>query len=329
VFSTGNAAPWQGRGPGKNLFTASYVALNATTGQLMWYYQMVHHDIWDYDCPAPTVQFDVTLGGVLRQGIAEPCKTGWVYELDRNNGVPLLGIPEVKVPQMKSNNTWPTQPVPVGQPFSQQCAEKSSYTGKFGKIGGHPVKVGCIWTPYDSTHPAAVAPSAQGGSDWNPASYNPATQFLYVCSADSDYALLGVPPATLQSQYLAGKGFFGVVFGRLKFYRGHLTAMNVTTNKIAWDDKWTSPCYSGSFTTAGGLVFAGQVDGKYDAYDAATGKELWSTMLDAGVAAPGMTYSVNGKQYVAIYAGGSTFSFEAINGQKFPHGDSVYVFALP
>ena len=329
VFTTGNAAPWSSRGAGANLFSSSFVALNATTGQIKWWYQAVHHDIWDYDCPSPTVQFDITIGGLPRNAIAEPCKTGWVYELDRTNGRPLLSIPEVKVPQNKAQHTWPTQPEPAGDAFDTQCAKKVSYTGKAGSIGGHPVKVGCIFLPYDTTHAAAMAPSAQGGSDWNPSSYNPATHALYVCSADSDFSLLGVPAATLQSNYIAGAGFFGVTFGGIHFYAGHVTAMDVTTNKKIWDVKWHSPCYSGSFTTAGGLVFAGQVNGEYDAFNAATGAKVWSTNLDAGVAAPGMTYSVNGKQYVAIYAGGSAFSFEAIKPDTYKHGDSVYVFALP
>ncbi len=328
VFTTGNAAPWSSRGPGQNLFTSSYVALNATTGQIKWWYQVVHHDIWDYDCPAPTVQFDITIGGVNRQAIAEPCKTGWVYELDRTTGAPLIGINEVKVPQSKAQNTWPTQPKPVGQPFSAQCAVKKTYTGKFANIGGHPVKVGCIFGPYDTTHAAAFGPSAQGGNDWNPASYNPATHDLYVCAADSDFSLLGIPAAKLASSYLAGQGFFGVTFGTLKFYRGFVTAMDMTTNKIAWTHAYHSPCYSGSFTTAGNVVFAGQVNGEYDAFDATTGQQLWSSTLDAGIAAPGMTYSVNGQQYVAIYAGGSAFSFEAIAPDKFVHGDSVYAFKL-
>jgi quinohemoprotein ethanol dehydrogenase len=329
TFTTGNAAPWASRGPGQNLFTSSFVSLNATTGQIKWWWQAVHHDIWDYDCPAPTVQFDISINGKTRNAIAEPCKTGWVYELDRNDGTPLIGIPEKKVPQMKSQHTWPTQPYPVGQAFDTQCAQKASYKGKASKIGGHPVKVGCIFTPYDTTHPAAMAPSAQGGSDWNYPSYNPATHALYVCSADSDFSLLGIPAATLNSSYIAGAGFFGITFGGIHFYAGHVTAMDMTTNRIVWDDKWVSPCYSGTFTTAGNLVFAGQVTGEYDALDATTGKTVWSTKLDAGVAAPGMTYSVNGKQYVAIYAGGATFSFEAIKGEKFLHGDSLYVFALP
>jgi quinohemoprotein ethanol dehydrogenase len=329
VFTTGNAAPWSGRGPGQNLFTSSFVALNATTGQLKWWYQQIHHDIWDYDCPAPTVMFDVSIGGVARKGIGEPCKTGWLYMLDRTNGKPLIGINEVKVPQNKANNTWPTQPVPVGEPFSAQCAKAASFKGKQAKMSGFKVKIGCIWAPYDTTHPAAFAPSAQGGADWNPASYNPNTQKMYVCAADSDIAQLGIPAAKQTSSYLAGKAFFGIQFGGFHFYKGQVTAMDVTTNKIAWSHTYKSPCYSGTFTTAGNLVFAGQVNGEYDAFDATTGQQVWSSKLDAGVAAPGMTYSVNGKQYVAIYAGGSTFAFEAtVTGEKFPHGDSVYAFAL-
>ena len=66
VFSTGNAAPWTGRGPGQNLFTSSMVALDATTGQVRWWYQMVHHDLWDYDCPNAPIMFDVTIAGVNR-----------------------------------------------------------------------------------------------------------------------------------------------------------------------------------------------------------------------------------------------------------------------
>ena len=95
VFTTGNAAPWSGRGPGANLFTSSYVALNATTGQIMWWYQLIHHDIWDYDCPSPTVMMDATVAGVSTPVVAEPCKTGWVYELNRTTGLTILLIEHV------------------------------------------------------------------------------------------------------------------------------------------------------------------------------------------------------------------------------------------
>ena len=86
-FTTSNADPWAGRGPGTNLFSSSFVALDAMTGQYRWHYQVVHHDIWDYDCPSPTMLFDVTLSnGSKRKAIAESCKTGWTYILDRVTG---------------------------------------------------------------------------------------------------------------------------------------------------------------------------------------------------------------------------------------------------
>jgi glucose dehydrogenase len=94
------------------------------------------------------------------------------------------------------------------------------------------------------------------------------------------------------------------------------------TNKIAWRKNLRQICLNGSFTTGGGLVFTGQSDGTYNAYNALTGDPLWSQKLDAAVAAPGITYTVNGKQYVAVYAGGATFLDAKL------HGDSVYAFAL-
>ena len=325
IFSTGNAAPWASRGPGLNLFTSSMVAIDATTGQIRWWYQMVHHDLWDYDCPNATILFDLTVAGTLRHAVGEACKTGWLYMLDRTTGQPLYtnGIVETKVPQLKAQNTWPTQPIPQGDRFDPMtCAKKATYKKPFA---GKPVKIGCIWAPYNTEQAVAMAPSAQGGVDWNPSAYNPDTRMFYACAADSDFAIQAVPAATLTNQYLAGKQSVGVNFAGIKFYAGYIAAMDVTTNKIAWRAKWPITCYSGVFTTAGNLVFAGRNTGEFDAYSAQTGELLWKTMLDANVAAPGMTYSVNGKQYVAIYDGGTAFTFESPG----KHGDNVYAFALP
>ena len=108
----------------------------------------------------------------------------------------------------------------VGQPFSEQCAHKAAFKGKQAKMSGFRVKIGCIWAPYDDKHPAAFAPSAQGGADWNPSAYNPNTQLQYVCAADSDIAQLGIAPAKQNASYLAGRAFFGIQFGGFHFYRG-------------------------------------------------------------------------------------------------------------
>jgi alcohol dehydrogenase (cytochrome c) len=323
IFSTGNAAPWTGRGPGLNLFTSSIVALDATTGQLRWWYQAVHHDIWDYDCPNAPILFDVAIGPTIRHGVGEACKTGWLYLLDRTTGQPLIGINEKKVPQSKALNTWPTQPIPVGEKIvPQTCAKKSNYTKPFA---GKPVKVGCMWDPPGVNQAVAVTPSAQGGVDWNPSAYNPNTHLFYACAVDSDMGIQAIPSATLEKNYLAGKGQSGATIAGITFNQGYITAMDVTTNKVAWRVKWPRTCYSGIFTTAGGLVFAGRGTGEYDAYDAQSGKLLWKDMLASNIAAPGMSYSVNGKQYVALYDGGTAFTFESPG----KHGDDLYAFALP
>jgi quinohemoprotein ethanol dehydrogenase len=320
-FSTSNADPWAGRGPGDNLFTASIVAIHADTGQYAWHYQTVHHDLWDYDQPSPTVTFDVMYKGQLRHAVAEPAKTGWVYILDRATGDPLIGIKEKKVPQLKSQNTSATQPIPVGDAFVEQCSDPKIWPKK--APNGKPFKQACIFEPFGKDQFVVAAPGAGGGNNWPPSSYNPNTHALYVCAQQSEFAYTVVPKALA---HVGGQNFVGVnfAFPNRKVTPGTVTAMDMSTNKIIWQNKWSdSPCYSGTFTTAGGFVFVGKNDGSEIAYDAATGKELFRWKGDAGANAPGITYSVNGKQYVAFYLGGTSL------GGASKHGDTVAALALP
>jgi PQQ-dependent dehydrogenase (methanol/ethanol family) len=340
-FTTSNADPWAGRGPGTNLFSSSFVALDAMTGQYRWHYQVVHHDIWDYDCPSPTMLFDVTLSnGSKRKAIAESCKTGWTYILDRVTGMPIPEIdpiPEKKVKQVRANNTWATQPTPTGDSWAAQCPRARDWKGKKGP-DGKKFTVGCIWTPINFNNFTVISPSAGGGNNWPPMSYDPTLNYGYVCSGDSANALK--TDKNPFGKYKAGKTFLGVTFGAFLNWGGTFTAMNLGTNKKVWQKRYPEVCYSGSMTTAGGLVFMGRGGaptferglgakattggtGLIVAYNSATGDELFTAKTDAGANAPPMTYSVNGKQYVAIYAGGNTF-----NAPK-SHGDSVYAYALP
>lgn len=318
-FTTSNADPWTGRKPGMNLFAASMVAVTLAKGEYRWHYQIVHHDIWDYDCPSPTLIFDTTIDGVPRKGIAEACKTGWLYLLDRTNGTPLVGITEKKVPQNKWANTWPTQPIPEGDPFARQCPDASKYRGKKAP-DGKKFKIGCIYTPYDNKQFLATAPSALGGNNWPPISFNPNTNFIYICSSETDFALKALD--NVYEAYKGGENFTGISFGALNTYGGTFTAIDVRTNKIAWQKKWTGNCYSGSVSTGGNLVFVGRNSGEVQAYDATTGAQVWRFMTDAGANAPAITYEVDGKQYVAILSGGNAFA----SPKK--KGDSVWAFAL-
>jgi quinohemoprotein ethanol dehydrogenase len=336
-YSTANADPWSSRGPGDDLFTSSYIALNAKTGQYDWHFQVVHHDIWDYDCPSNTVLFNTTIGGKMTKTLAEPCKTGWVYELNRADGNPVTQIDEKPVPQNAFNNTSATQPIPTGDPFALQCPRQDQWAPTASD--GKPFLFGCIYTPYDDQQFTAVATGAGGGNNWIPASYNPNTNLLYSCSGNGQNAYKAIPNAS--SLYRGGQSFIGLQFGGTmpgSINYGQLTALNMSTNKIAWQNKYTpaaptatntqsdGACSGGTVTTAGGLVFAAvpeQVEHAIAAYDASTGAQLWKFNTDAGIEAPPMTFMVNGTQYVAVYAGGRNTTVA-----PFTHGDGLYVFSL-
>jgi quinohemoprotein ethanol dehydrogenase len=347
-FSTANADPWSSRGPGDDLFTSSIVALSASKGAYKWHFQAVHHDIWDYDCPSNTVLFNATIGGQLTPVVAEPCKTGWVYELNRNTGNPATEIDERAVPQNAFQNTSATQPIPAGDAFTKQCPVQSNWPST--ATDGKPYLFGCIYTPFDDNQFTVVAPGAGGGNNWNPASYNPNTGYLYVCSKETSFGYKAIPNAS--SLYRGGLTFIGLQFAvpnATALTGGQFVAMNMANDKIAWQQQYTLPpvpaagpggeatdagCDSGSVTTAGNLVFMGLPEGLYKgivAYNAATGQELWrGSTGTAGVEAPPMTYSVNGKQYLAVYAGGCnaancSFGAPATAGKS----DDLYAFALP
>lgn len=336
-FATGNPVPYNGayRGPGKELFTESIIALDLHTGKLKWYFQEVHHDNWDFDPAANGTQLeDVTINGVVHAGITQAGKTGWVYFLDRKTGKPILGINEKKVPQSAAQHTWPTQPIPVGQPFSNQCAPQSWKNWK--APDGQPVTVGCIYTPYNLTNYTATSPTALGGADFPPTSYDQQTQDLVICSKDASEAWKASPvdtaPGTLKplGNFFQIDGLYAAKGSPAASPVGTIVAMNMTTNRVAWKVKFSpgDMCYSGIATTAGGLVFVGRNSGHFQAYDAKNGKLLWtSPELGAGVNAAPSVYAVGGREYVVVYAGGN--SLVGAFGKPTVAGSNLYAFALP
>ena len=313
-FSTGNPGPdFNGAvRAGDNLFSASIVAVDAKTGEYRWHFQQVHHDIWDYDAPSPVVLFDIEIDGRLRKGLAQPSKTGWVYILDRTTGEPLLRIEERAVPQEPRQATSPTQPYPIGDSFSPQHID-------IAPEGFELVNQGRIFTPF-WTETVVAKPWITGGANWPPSSYDPRSGLLYVCAAD----VIGFFAAQEigDERPPAGEPYYGGTFGGTVVPRlGIFAAMDVRTNKIVWRQHWVDTCYSGSATTAGGLVFVGRNDGRLLALDAATGAHLWQFQTGAGMNAPVSIFEHEGTQYVAAYSAGNLFAGSA-------KGDSVWLFSL-
>ena len=159
---------------------------------------------------------------------------------------------------------------------------------------------------------------ANGGVEWSPMAFSPKTHYSYAVNL--------IQPMTYHveaSPYPGGKLWLGGAFKTIPGGKqtGNVTAVNVDTGKIAWQAKTDQPMMGGALATAGNLVFAGEGNGLFKAYDAKSGKALWQYQCGAGVNAPAVSYSVNGKQYVAVAAGGN-------NQLDFKRGNSVFVFAL-
>jgi glucose dehydrogenase len=175
-----------------------------------------------------------------------------------------------------------------------------------------------VWTLPTPTG-ARMLPGANGGVEWSPMAFNPQTRMAYAANLHQ--------PMTYQVEdaaYPGGKLWLGGAFKTIPGEQqwGRLVAVNVDTGKIAWGYKTDQPLIGGVLATAGGLVFNGEGNGLFRAFDASTGRKLWEFQCGAGVNAPAVSYMVNGKQYIAVAAGGNT-------QLDFKRGNSLLVFALP
>jgi quinoprotein glucose dehydrogenase len=306
----------------------------------------VHHDVWDHDNPCPPVVVTVMHEGKKRQAVAQMTKTAFCYLLDRKTGEPLFGVREE--PAAKSDvpgeQTWPTQPAPLKPPalslqrFTEN--EATTISPEAHRYVLEELKKYRHGEPYvpPSVRGTVVAPGFHGGSNWSGASFDPASGYLFVNTNNTPY-LSAVKEHSPGDYRLVGYGYFNDAEGypAIKPPWGQLTAIDLNTGEFAWRvtlgefpeltrrgvPQTGTENFGGTIITAGGLVFIGGTkDEKFHAFDKSTGKLLWETSLPAGGYATPCTYSVNGKQYVAIAAGGG-------GKLKTRSGDSFVAFALP
>jgi quinohemoprotein ethanol dehydrogenase len=320
-FSTGNAAPDLNGAirEGDNLFSASLVALDAATGKYRWHFQLVRHDIWDYDAPNPTILFDADFDGMPRKSITTVSKAGFLYILDRTTGVPLTPVTETPVPQDKIQKTAATQPIPQGDWVVRHdvdaVGEKFEGTLRNGARTFTPFndELMAIWRPFS-------------GVTWHPSSYNPANNLMYLCSGDvpgrataggDPNATIGPEPDAETRRYV--QGTFGNARDIGADVRSTLVAMNVTNHKVAWRRLLDARC-AGTITTAGGLIFAGRFNGELTALNNDTGQRLWSFQTDGGFTTTATTFEHKGVQYLAGIAGGG------VTGGRL--NDGLWLFSL-
>ena len=341
--------------PGNGLYGTSLVAADANTGKLLWYFQVVHHDMWDYDLESPPLLMDIRHAGKAIPAVAIVSKSSFVFFLDRITGKPIYPVEERPVPpsDVPGEKASPTQPFPtITPPVSRTdfaAADIATVTPEHqafceNLIQANKLISAPVFTPLPLEKSLISFPSAIGGVNWGGASYDPALGLMYVNSQDLAQLEGLFPTSDGSYPYRIG----GTVTGRFWNEQGHLPcqqppwgqlyAIDVNTGKIAWKsvlgvtDSFPQgkrdtgrPNIGGSIATAGGLVFIGATDdSRFRAYDAKTGKELWTTKLGAAAHAVPATYqAADGAQYVVIAAAGGTFLNDPISD------DSITAFKLP
>jgi quinoprotein glucose dehydrogenase len=341
--------------PGNNLFSSSIVAADANTGKYLWHFQVVHHDIWDWDTQAPPVLFDIVKDGKTIPALATVNKNALLFFLNRVTGEPIYPVEERPVPasDVPGEQTSPTQPFPVvTPPLSQNSVRRSNlYKGVQSHqeycerlVDDNDFYLSPVpYTPPKLNRYTVNFPGTQGGVNFYGPALDPQRGILVtnvnnlaqpmrmVKNADGTYSNSGP---------LAGTRRFWDPEKRLPCGPtpwGELVGVDVNTGKIAWqttlgvtDDfpegqKDTGrPGLGGAITTASGLTFVGATDdARFRAFETATGKKVWETKLPASGYATPITYEVRGKQYVAIVAtGGSQVGAPLLS-------DGLHVFALP
>jgi alcohol dehydrogenase (cytochrome c) len=302
-FGTGNPVHMfdpQGR-PGDNLYTSSIIALDVDTGQLKWHFQTIPNEAWDYDAVAITQLYNANINGETRKVISQTNRNGFFYTWDRANGQFLRAEPFTEV-----NWTAGLDPK-TGRPQDYDPSKTvQDYAGKSVRYGRKAMD---------------VRPAHYGMPTFMPNTYDPQrglTYFQAMIGQANYFNSRAADPA----KGTAGTGFREIFCGshtvdnavepivrnvsnpNCKVSHGLLGGIDVTTGKTAKKLESYYPSYSGVLGTAGNLLFMGDIMGKISAYDKDTMQELWS--FDTGTQFSGnpMTYSVNGKQYIALTIGG-------------------------
>jgi glucose dehydrogenase len=184
-----------------------------------------------------------------------------------------------------------------------------------------------------SDKPFTRYPGISGGNLWSPAAYSPLTQNFYVMGSNQAYTVTAFP----FPKYVPGTPTVGQQVGGTQRpapedqfpIDGTLTAINVATGKIAWQQKSDRPMFGGVLATASNLIFTGEMNGLFDAFDAVTGQKLWSQNLGIGVCTPPITYRIKGVQYVAVGAAGCNHSTGLLKDpNKSRFGDTIAIYTL-
>lgn len=302
-WGTGNASSdfYGGHRVGANLYTNSIVALNAVTGKIVWHFQTIPHDVWDFDSAYEAILVDVSVDGKPRKLLIHPDKNGYVYILDRTNGEYLSG--------------W-------------KYVDTLTWTSGLDARG---VPQGRLEPKLD--YPTVICPNYFGSRSWNQASFSPHSGLLYNIGIEWCGEFMA-----REHEVEQGDSWLGGSIKMLPSPSGevlsHLDAFDPITGERLWSHDTKHPLLSALVSTAGGLVFAGDPEGNFFALNGQTGDELWGFQTGSGHRGGPISYAVDGKQYIATPSGWGS-SMANMVAQFFPElqgarqGATVFAFTLP
>ena len=348
--------------PGDNRYANSVVALDAATGEVDWAYQIVHHDVWDYDLPAQPGLYTVWRDGQAHDVVAQVTKTGHVFVLDRDTGEPFLPVEEVRVPSsdVEGEKLSPTQPIPErpqqlvpshinpGDEFGLTWFDKRYCSKQFSEL-----RAEGLFTP-PSLKGTLLHPFSGGGANWGGAAYDPRRNLLIINMSSLAHVISLLPNEQMeqarevyhdqQISPMRGAPYAvrrGLVVSQLDLPCnpppwGIIAGVDLASGDIVWrralgtlEDmaglplEVGTPTYGGPIATSGDIIFiASTMDYYLRALSTETGEELWRGRLPTSGNATPMTYMWEGRQYVVIYAGGSS-------RLQTPPDDKLIAFALP
>lgn len=287
---------------GENLYTDCVVALRPETGEVVWHYQEIPHDLWDYDSAYECILVDLPVGGRVRKLLIHPNKGGFVWVLDRTNGEFVAGW------KFMDNLNWSTGLDATGRP-----------EGRREPVPGKPL---------------FLCPSIAGARSWSHATYHPGTGWLYNIGIEWCTELLAEKQSLTRPGEPAMAGSFPLKPPPSGKVTTHLDAHDPITGKKMWTYESKYALLASLLSTGGNLVFTGDPEGEFFALDARSGKKLWSFATGAGHRGSPITYSVAGKQFIATPSGMGGAVADGLTelwpeARDFNAGATIFVFALP
>ncbi len=300
---------------GANLFTNSLLALNLSTGKLLWHFQVIHHDIWDWDLVTGPTLFDAKgADGKTIKGIAVAPKNCYVYFFNRETGAPINPIVETPVPtktDVPGDEPWPTQPIP----YTSRSVPQEPFCAIYPRISDPELAklARPLYHPFQAGEFVILSPGNTGGPNIGRPAFSPRTGLLYISGKNDAYSIKAkvIGRNLPDAGYPGNRGHYGLIgeVGRTGMTATQsIAGINPVTGTIGWLTEVPTATGTGNLVTAGDILVQA-VGRDFYLFDARNGRQLFKTSLKSATRSTPMTFQAGRKQLIAFVSGQSVVTF--------------------